>query len=95
MTVTSSSSNQTASGYQGIIDAFNLIRVQNGELRRNYEASYQGIIKAVLDLKKWGNASTGEFPPGWEIQTDSQKEILQVVLGTLHLKTEPCGLTNE
>ena len=75
MTVTSSSSNQTASGYQGIIDAFNLIRIQNGELRRNYDASYQGIIRAVLDLKKWGNATSGEFPPGWEIQTDGDGNI--------------------
>ena len=74
MTV-SSSSNQTASGYQGIIDAFNLIRIQNGELRRNYDASYQGIIRAVLDLKKWGNATSGEFPPGWEIQTDIDGNI--------------------
>jgi len=75
VTVTSSSSNQTASGYQGIIDAFNLIRIQNGELRRNYDASYQGIIRAVLDLKKWGNATSGEFPPGWEIQTDGDGNI--------------------
>jgi len=75
VTVSSSSSNQTASGYQGIIDAFNLIRIQNGELRRNYDASYQGIIRAVLDLKKWGNATSGEFPPGWEIQTDIDGNI--------------------
>lgn len=75
MTVTSSGSNQSASGYQGIIDAFNLIRIQNGELRRNYDSSYQGIIRAVLDLKKWGNATSGEFPPGWEIQTDEDGNI--------------------
>jgi len=75
VTISSSSSNQTASGYQGIIDAFNLIRIQNGELRRNYDASYQGIIRAVLDLKKWGNATSGEFPPGWEIQTDIDGNI--------------------
>ena len=68
--MTSSSSNQSASGYQGIVDAFNSVRRKNGELSRNYEASYQGIVKAVLDLKKWGNALTSEFPPGWEIQTD-------------------------
>jgi len=73
--VTSSSSNQSASGYQGIVDAFNSIRRKNGELTRNYEASYQGIVKAVLDLKKWGNALTSEFPPGWEIQTDENGNV--------------------
>ena len=75
-TVTStSSSNQSASGYQGIVDAFNLLREQNGETRNNYDASYQGIIKAILDLKKWGNAYSGEFPPGWEIITDESGDI--------------------
>lgn len=73
--MTSSSNNQSASGYQGIVDAFNSVRRKNGELNRNYEASYQGIIKAVLDLKKWGNASTSEFPPGWEIQTDEHGNV--------------------
>ena len=71
----SSSSNQSASGYQGIVDAFNLVRQQNGEARGSYDASYQGIIKAILDLKKWGNASSGEFPPGWEILTDESGNI--------------------
>ena len=72
---TTSSSNQTASGFKGIVDAFNLVRHQNGETRRNYDASYQGIIKAVVDLKKWSLATSAEFPPNWEFTTDENGNI--------------------
>ena len=53
--------------YQGIIDAFNTLRVANGEDRRIYDPNYQGIIKAITDLKKWGQAGDGELPPNWEV----------------------------
>ena len=60
-----SASNDTGSSYQAIIDAFNNLRSSQGETPKGYTPNYQGIIKAILDLKKWGQAGSGETPPGW------------------------------
>ena len=70
-----SSSNQTASSFQGIIDAFNALREREGEPARYYPPSYQGIVKAIVDLQKWGTADVGEYPPGWQIETDGDGNI--------------------
>ena len=42
---------------------------------RYYPPNYQGIIKAIVELQKWGTADTGEYPPGWEIETDGSGNI--------------------
>ena len=35
----------------------------------------EGIIKAIVELQKWGTADTSEYPPGWEIETDGSGNI--------------------
>jgi len=73
---TTSSSNETSSSYQGIIDAFNQLRKQNAETPKYYPPNFQGIIQAVLDLKKWGQAGSGDTPPGWAPIEDEEGEIV-------------------
>jgi hypothetical protein len=70
-----SSSNQTASSFQGIIDAFNALRESQGESSRYYPPNYQGIIKAIVELQRWGTADSSEYPPGWEIEVDGDGNI--------------------
>tara|TARA_R110002012_G_scaffold163971_1_gene326379 strand:+ start:2286 stop:4328 length:2043 start_codon:yes stop_codon:yes gene_type:complete len=70
-----SSSNETSSSFKGIIDAFNALRESQGETSRYYPPNYQGIIKAIVELQKWGTADTSEYPPGWEIETDGSGNI--------------------
>jgi len=69
-------SNNSASSYEGIIDAFNAVRKANGELTTSYPASYQGIVRAVLDLKKWGQAGGGVNPPGWVPEYDDDGNVV-------------------
>ena len=70
-----SSSNETSSSFQGIIDAFNALRQSQGETSRYYPPNYQGIIKAIVELQRWGTADTSEYPPGWEIEVDGDGNI--------------------
>jgi len=64
-------------GYQGAVDAFNNLRLANGEAARPYTANWQGIIDAISDLKKeWGQADIGEYPPGWGIETDDDGNVV-------------------
>lgn len=69
-------SNNSASSYEGIIDAFNAVRKANGEQTTSYPSSYQGIIRAVLDLKKWGQAGGGSNPPGWVPSYDEDGNVV-------------------
>ena len=55
----------TSESYQGIIDAFNTMRAAQNEPIRNYPANFKGIIEAILEIKKWGQAGDGDNPPGW------------------------------
>jgi hypothetical protein len=66
----------TADSYQGIIDAFNTLRAAQGERKYSYTANFQGIIEAILDLKKWGQAGDGDFPPGWVPEYDEDGNII-------------------
>ena len=53
--------------FQGIVDAFNILRESNQAPIKDYPASFEGIRDAVLDIKKeWGNIETGEYPGGWD-----------------------------
>ena len=62
--------------YSGIINAFNTLRLANGEQPRDYKANYQGIIDAINDLKReWGQAQPGEYPPGWGTTTDESGNV--------------------
>ena len=65
-----------ADSYQGIIDAFNTMRASQGEIKRDYPANFQGIIEAILDLKKWGQAGEGTQPPGWIPEYDENGDII-------------------
>ena len=71
-----SGSNDTGSSYQAIIDAFNNLRSSQGEIPKGYQPNYQGIIKAILDLKKWGQANSGETPAGWYPIVDDNGNVI-------------------
>ena len=66
----------TSDSYQGIIDAFNTLRESQGEKKRGYDPNYRGIIEAILDLKKWGQAGDGSFPPGWVPEYDQDGNVI-------------------
>lgn len=65
-----------ADSYQGIIDAFNTMRASQGEQRKYYDPNFQGIIEAILELKKWGQAGDGTSPPGWVPEYDDDGNII-------------------
>ena len=71
-----SSSNETSSSFKGIIDAFNALRVANGDTKEYYPANYQGIIKATVELQKWGQANSGENPAGWYPIVDNDGNVI-------------------
>jgi len=66
----------TSDSYQGIIDAFNTLRESQGEEKRGYDPNYRGIIEAILDLKKWGQAGDGDYPPGWVPEYDNDGNVI-------------------
>ena len=66
----------SSDSYQGIIDALNTVRAVNGEDRKSYIANYRGIIEAILDLQKWGQAGSGSMPPGLYPITDEDGNII-------------------
>ena len=70
-----SSSNETSSSYQGVIDAFNALRASEGEERKYYPPNFQGVIAAIVDLQRWGTADISEYPPNWNIETDNDGNI--------------------
>ena len=65
-----------ADSYQGIIDAFNQVRATQGETKKYYDPNYGGIIEAILDLKKWGQAGDGDIPPGWVPEYDDDGNVI-------------------
>ena len=65
-----------ADSYQGVIDAFNTLRAAKGEKKFSYPPNYQGIIEAILDLKRWGQAGDGDNPPGWQPEYDENGNII-------------------
>ena len=66
----------TQGSYQGIIDAFNQLRASQGVEKRGYDPNYRGIIEAILDLKKWGQAGDGDYPPGWVPEYDENGDVI-------------------
>ena len=62
--------------YGGIIDALNTVSVFNGNAAYGYNKNYDGIIQAILALGRLGDAGTGEYPPGWEVITDDDGNII-------------------
>lgn len=56
--------------YYGIIQAVNNLRLANGATQKEYSPSFQGIVEALVDIKReWGGAQPGVFPPGWGTST--------------------------
>ena len=66
----------TQGSYQGIIDAFNQLRASQGVEKKGYDPNYRGIIEAILDLKKWGQAGDGDNPPGWVPEYDEDGNVI-------------------
>ena len=62
--------------YGGIIDALNTVSVFNGNAAYGYSKNFDGIIQAILDLGRLGDAGTGEYPPGWEVIKDDDGNII-------------------
>ena len=71
-----SSSNVTGSSYAGIVAALNALRAGNGEEAKYYPPNYQGVISAILDLKKLGKAGDGDLPPNWFPVADNDGNII-------------------
>ena len=62
--------------YAGIIEALNQVALYNGRPIQSYDPNFNGIIAAILNLGKLGDASLGEYPPFWEIITDDDGNII-------------------
>ena len=63
--------------FSGIVDAFNILRLANDAVAKDYPSSFEGIKDAVLDIKKeWGNIGYGEYPPGWQIEYDGGGQVI-------------------
>tara|TARA_B100000902_G_C27306915_1_gene916019 strand:- start:684 stop:2399 length:1716 start_codon:yes stop_codon:yes gene_type:complete len=68
---------KAANSYPGILAAINDLRVSSQSNAKDYPDNFAGIIQAIKDLDtSWGNASVGETPPGWTINTDSDGNIV-------------------
>ena len=68
---------KAANSYPGILAAINDLRVSSQATAKDYPDNFAGIIQAIKDLDtSWGNASVGETPPGWTINTDSNGNIV-------------------
>ena len=62
--------------YAGIIEALNQVALYNGQEIQSYEPNFNGIIAAILNLGQLGDASLGDYPPFWEIETDDDGNII-------------------
>lgn len=65
-----------ADSYGGIVAALVELRQRNGLGYKAYDSSFHGIIEALLDLGILGNAGDGELPPGWDVITDGDGNII-------------------
>ena len=65
----------TGTSFEGIIAAFNDLRVERGLGAKEYQDNFGGIISAVRDLIAVHNVHSAEFPPNWELQTNLAGEI--------------------
>ena len=65
-----------ADSYGGIIAAFQQIREEQGWAPKVYPQNYKGIIDAIRDLTGMGDTGMSEYPPGWEIITDEDGNII-------------------
>ena len=62
--------------YAGIIEALNQVALYNGREIQSYDPNFNGIIAAILNLGQLGDASLGEYPPFWEVETDEDGNII-------------------
>ena len=68
--------NREKDSYAGIVAALNAVALYNGKSIEAYEPNFHGIIEAILNLGQLGDASLGEYPPFWEIETDGDGNII-------------------
>ena len=57
----------TGTSFAGIIAAFNDLRVQRGQVPKEYQDNFAGIIAGIQDLLDLGNVTLSEFPPNWDL----------------------------
>ena len=78
--------------YGGIIDALNTVSVFNGNAAYGYSKNFDGIIQAILDLGRLGDAGTGEYPlAGKSLQMTMGTSLVET--GSSLLQTVTSGLT--
>ena len=65
----------TGQSIEGIIAAFNDLRIPRGLTPKEYPSNYGGIIAAIQDLLDLGEVTMSEFPPNWELQYDGNNNI--------------------
>lgn len=62
--------------YAGIVDAITELQAKNLLPQKTYASNYEGIIEALKDIGKLGDASVGELPPGWNVEIDEDGNII-------------------
>ncbi len=65
----------TGTSFEGIIAAFNDVRVERGLGAKEYQDNFGGIISAVRDLITVHNVHSAEFPPNWELEYNQAGDI--------------------
>ena len=65
----------TGTSFEGIIAAFNDLRVERGLGAKEYQDNFGGIISAVRDLITVHNVHSAEFPPNWELEYNQAGDI--------------------
>ena len=68
--------NNPNDGYAGVIAALADVTEASGGQAQSYPPNWDGIIRAIRNLGDVGDANTGENPPGWEIITDNDGNVV-------------------
>ncbi len=66
---------ETGQSFAGIIAAFNDLRIDNGQVPKEYPENFGGIIAAIQDLLALGYVPMSEFPPNWQLTYDGDENI--------------------
>ena len=62
--------------FAAVIEAINKVGSDNYLEHKAYPSSWEGIVEALKDLGKIGDAGQGSYPPGWMPITDEDGNII-------------------